>query len=97
MFKNKRFITKGYQNKIPIEIQILLFQLIDSLEEESEMDYLQVFELSIANNKLQKVEHRMEVPTYHKEYFIEIDNPVNNKVFIIDDGFCTTAMLSEEY
>ena len=40
MFQNKRFLTRGVQAEIPIELQLFLWNCIDQLPEER--DYFQV-------------------------------------------------------
>ncbi len=59
-------------------------------------DYLQVFSLSV-NGDSQRIKHSQEVPEYCKEYVITIENPVTEKVFVIDDTTHSTMILAEEY
>ena len=59
-------------------------------------DYLQVFSLS-ADGEKQIVKHTQEVPVYNKEYVFEFENPVAEKIFVIDDETHTTMLLAEEY
>ena len=97
MFENKRYITRGFQQEIPLELQLIIFQLIDESKTKSKMDYLQVFELVSENEFIQKLEHRSENPKYNKKYRFPFSNPISVKIFVIDDGVHTTAMLAEEY
>ncbi len=97
MFENNRYMTRGFQDTIPLELQITIFQLIDELKMKSKMDYLQVFQLEAENEFIQRVEHRSETPEYKKKYRFVFTRPVTAKVFVIDDGDHTTAMLPEEY
>ena len=47
MFDNPGYNTIGIQQKLSIELQIILWTLIDSRKaENAELDYLQVFELN---------------------------------------------------
>ena len=100
MFTNKRYITCGISNAIPEDIQLALWSMIDNFRTSTdiEVDYLQVFRLSIQNGK-QKIIHRQEEPVYCNEILIAfIWNPVENaKIFVIDDGEHSTMMLAEEY
>ena len=100
MFTNKRYITCGISRAIPHEIQRALWGMIDNLRAGTniEVDYLQVFRLSIQNGK-QKIIHRQEEPVYCNEILVAfIWNPVENaKIFVIDDGAHSTMMLAEEY
>lgn len=97
MFENKRYVTKGFQDTIPLELQLTIFQLIDELKMKGKMDYLQVFDLTGESGLIQRIEHRSESPEYKKRYRVAILQPVTAKVFVIDDGDHTTAMLAEEY
>ena len=90
MFQNKRFLTRGVQAEIPIELQLFLWNCIDNLPEER--DYFQVFALKEIDGK-QHIHHFSEQP----EYMIDLDNPVNQKVYVIDDIDHSTMLLAEEY
>ena len=86
MFNKERYLTRGISNEIPLEIQILLWSMIDKLNVKK--DYLQVFE----------IEHRQEVPKYKSDIVVKnvgISSKV--KIFVIDDGEYSTMMLSSEY
>ncbi len=54
MFQNKRFLTRGVQAEIPMELQLFLWNCIDQLPEER--DYFQVFKLDVSNGK-QHIHH----------------------------------------
>ena len=94
MFQNKRFLTRGVQAEIPMELQLFLWNCIDQLPEER--DYFQVFKLDVRNGK-QHIHHFSEQPKYSKEYMIDLANPVNQKVYVIDDTDHSTMVLAEEY
>ena len=93
MFK-KRYITKGAQSEIPIELQIFMWNCIDSMPEPK--DYLQIFRLSSSDGK-QMIVHEQEQPEYKKEYLLSLDKPVTAKVYVIDDGDHCTMLLADEY
>ena len=42
MFNNKRYLTKGIDESIPLELQLFMWNCIDRMPEPK--DYLQVFE-----------------------------------------------------
>ena len=65
MFNGKRYLTKGVDLTIPLELQIFMWSCIDNLKVEK--DYLQVFNLSVFNS-IQRVEHKQEVPEYQNTY-----------------------------
>ncbi|WP_222838854.1 DUF960 domain-containing protein [Ilyobacter polytropus] len=90
-------MTRGFQQEIPLELQLTIFQLIDELNTKGNMDYLQVFQLEAENEFIQRLEHRSESPEYKKKYRFVFTRPVTAMVFVIDDGDHTTAMLAEEY
>ena len=82
MFQNKRFLTRGVQAELPMELQLFLWNCIDQLPEER--DYFQVFALKEIDGK-QHIHHFSEQPEYSQDYMIDIANPVNQKVYVIDD------------
>ena len=97
-FKNTRYITKGIENKIPLYLQLIMWDLIDKMEV-AEKDYLQVFKLSKEADK-QKIVHSQEVPEYTKEYsFNKVPDSdlIITKIFVIDDVTHSTMLLASEY
>ncbi|MBE6861230.1 MAG: hypothetical protein E7499_08160 [Ruminococcus sp.] len=94
MFNNSRYLTKGVQEKISLELQIFMWECIDNLSEPK--DYLQVFNLSVVGS-LQRITHTSENPEYKKEYLIPSEKPIPEKVYVIDDGDHSTMLLAEEY
>lgn len=101
MFDNERFMTKGIQDNISLELQLFMWSCIDTLKwKEKEVDSLQVFELSIEKRNdiiFQNLEHRQEAPEYKKVYKIPSKAAINEKIFVIDDGSHTTMILAEEH
>ena len=96
MFNKETYLTRGISNEIPLEIQILLWSMIDKLNVKK--DYLQVFEIEPIDANLLKIEHRQEVPKYKSDIVVKnvgISSKV--KIFVIDDGVYSTMMLSSEY
>jgi len=101
MKKIERYMTRGIQADIPMEIQLFLWNLQTEIRKNSkEIDYLQVYDLEIENGN-QKVRHSSEEPEYEKEYVIQVEEPVTAKIFIVEDDFSTylveTMLLAEEY
>ena len=95
MFTSPRYATRGVTTTVPLVLQIILWDLIDSMEVE-EKDYLQVFRLT-ANGTTQHVTHSQEQPEYSKEYLFPSEEPITAKIFVIDDETHTTMLLAEEY
>ena len=100
--KNNRYITKGVENQIPLELQSFLWNYIDKLKEQGKvLDYLQVFELKEQRADdifYQNIEHRQEVPEYKKTHKIIEKEMINATIFVIDDeSSAVTMMLAMEY
>ena len=101
MFGNNRYITKGVQQEVPLELQLFMWNCIDTLKEQGqELDYLQVFELTKERADdvfFQRIEHRQEVPKYSMTYRLFPKEMVNARIFVIDDGSHSTMMLAKDY
>lgn len=93
MFKKARFLTRGVQSEIPVELQIFMWNCIESVPE---ADYLQIFRLEPMGT-MQKINHEQEQPQFKREYLIPTDHPITAKVYIIDDGEHSTMLLANEY
>ena len=63
----QRYLTRGIDNKIPLDVQLCMWDIIDKLAEPK--DYLQVFRLSIADG-MQVIHHTTEQPSVDKTYLI---------------------------
>lgn len=94
MFSNQRYLTRGVQAEIPFELQLFMWECINTIPEPK--DYLQVFHLSISGGK-QKIIHKQEQPSFKREYLIPTDKPITTKVYIIDSDEYSTMLLAEEY
>ncbi|MBQ3161987.1 MAG: DUF960 domain-containing protein [Oscillospiraceae bacterium] len=94
MFNSNRYLTRGVQTEIPSELQFFMWECIDQLPEPK--DRFQIFRLTIQDDK-QHVSHESEQPEYHKEYDIDTANPIEAKIYVIDDETHCTMLLAEEY
>ncbi len=47
MFQNNRYLTRGVAEKIPLELQLLMWNALEVIPEPK--DYFQVFRLSVLN------------------------------------------------
>ena len=94
MFSSKRYLTQGVQSKIPIELQLFMWECIDSMPEPK--DYFQVFRFRAVDN-FQCITHITETPEYQKKYKFASSNPITAKVYVIDDETHSTMLLAEEY
>jgi Protein of unknown function (DUF3230). len=101
--KHSRYVTRGVIETIGPDIQSALWSIIDrDLNEGKEMDYLQVFSLSIVHaggQVYQRIRHRQEKPERKRTYDLSgIREPVSGvTVWIIDSGTYCTMLLPEEY
>ena len=95
MFQNSRYLTRGVQDTIPLELQFLMWNALNAIPEPK--DYFQVFRLSVLNG-IQCIEHEQEEPPFKREYLLPtIETPITEKVYIIDDGDHSTMLLAVEY
>ena len=67
MFNNKRYLSRGVNDTIPIELQLFLWACIDQLPEPC--DYLQIFDLEQVGS-MQSITHRSEQLEYRKVYLL---------------------------
>ncbi|MGL5639514.1 MAG: DUF960 family protein [Cetobacterium sp.] len=97
-FKSTKYITRGIQSKLPFEIQLLLWNMIDVMNVEKK-DYLQVFKFKIIdkNNHVVQIEHSQEEPKYKNTIEIILNITDDTTVFCIDDISYSTMLLAEEY
>ena len=95
MFTNSRYLTKGISSELPLNLQILLWSMIDTLL--IEKDYLQIFNIKIVRGNLVEITHSQEKPSYKHtiQAVAEIDRDM--KVYVIDDGEYSTMLFAEEY
>ena len=104
MFDNQRCITCGVQSTLPPAIVSFLWSLIDDLRQSKHnIDYLQVFNLyeatDAAEKPIQVVWHSQEEPQYDAFYTLCLpeSEPIQAKIFVIDDTSHSTMLLAEEY
>ena len=94
MFTNKRYLSRGVDDTIPIELQLFMWACIDQLPEPR--DYLQIFDLEQVGN-MQSITHRSEQPEYRKVYLLLSEKPITEKIYVIDDSTHSTMILASEY
>ena len=97
MFDKGKYITRGVADKVPLSLQLLMWQMIDSLPVTK--DHLQVVRLVPKDLKLHIV-HLQEQPPYKTELDIAISRDelnVSADLFVIDDGDLATMLRTEEY
>lgn len=100
MFKQEnRYVSRQVNENVPIQLQILMWSMIDSLKGKKELDYLQIFRLKVKGSKV-LIEHEQEVPPYKEQYEVEKSKfPIEHdmKIYAIDSVTYSTIILAEEY
>lgn len=101
MFEGDKFLTRGVDDTIPLELQLFMWEAIHNMP--APKDYLQVFELKVEKG-LQVIHHTSEQPAFDMTYILTTAaNPVSAKIFVIDDYYAdedkhlSTMLLAEEY
>ncbi|MDU2896982.1 MAG: DUF960 family protein [Clostridium sp.] len=100
MFKQEnRYVSRQVNEVVPIQLQILMWSMIDSLKEKKKLDYLQIFRLKVKGDKV-LIEHEQEVLPYKEKYEVEKAKfPIGNdmKIYVIDSVDYSTMIFAEEY
>ena len=100
MFKQeKRYVSRQVNENVPMQLQILMWSMIDSLKGKKELDYLQIFRLKVKGDRV-LIEHEQEIPPYKEEYELEkakfsIDHDM--RIYVIDSIDYSTMIFAEEY
>lgn len=97
MFKKEnRYMTREIAENLPVEIAMLLWELIDNLT--IEKDYLQVFEINPIGVEVLEIVHKQEVPKYEASVYIQ-NGLIKDKlkIYAIDSIEYSTMMFSNEY
>lgn len=109
MFKDKkvRYMTKAIQEEVPAAIQLALWGLIDArVEENAELDYFQIFELSPSKDgKEQVVLHRQEVPLWENKSRFALSSPLigsevtpfTGKIWVLDQQEYQMMLFPSDY
>ena len=98
---DKKYITIGIKEQIGIDIQLFMWNEIEKrINLKKELDYLQVFNISIINEdkRIVKIEHTQEVPEYKNTSMLKGKEIMTNlKVFVILEAEYATMLLTSEY
>ena len=96
MFTNKRYLTREVADRVPLEIQILMWNLVEEIE--GEKDYLQVFEVIPNGREFVEIIHKQEIPETTSNYIVKnVGIETEMKLYIIDNGQYSTMMFCHEY
>lgn len=95
MFTNERYVTREVAERVPIGIQLLMWDLVEKLEER---DYLQIFELTPKGSEIVEIIHKQEIPEVMSIYKIK-NNEIKDemKLYVIDNGEYSMMMFTYEY
>ncbi len=99
MFNGKKYVSRQVNEIVPMEITILMWNMIDELKSKMDLDYLQIFRLKKKEGKV-IIEHEQEVPPYKEQYnlqqsHVSIEHDI--KIYVIDSIDYSTMILAEEY
>ena len=102
--KINRYITRGVSEHLSLDLQILLWHMIEERENPPQTDYLHIFRLQEDENIL-SITHEQEQPPYKLEYhytnYVKNQNALPKKVYVIReddvDDFYYVMLLPEEY
>lgn len=103
MFNKEKYITSHANEILPLALQITMWKSIDQWRAtNTSLDYLQVFELSseiVSGKLIQVITHSQEQPEKTETIRIECEGcePVNDKVFVIDDVEYATMLMASDY
>ena len=98
-----RYITSGINQRLPEEIQRMLWISIDAriLFEKEKVDYLQVFTFKKLEDNVLAIYHEQEQPqlrnVHYTGYREEYKDFIDDKVYIIDDETHSTMLFAYEY
>lgn len=103
--KVHRYMTKGIQESLPIEVQFFLWELQMNLRAtKKDIDYLQVYRLStiVKDYKTyQVINHEAEKPKHSAMYFLKTKIYIKDKIYIItdhhEDSLVETMLFASEY
>lgn len=92
-------MTRAIAEELHPEIAVKLWRLIDAKKQQNvELDYLQVFELTKSSGK-QAIIHRQEEPERRAFHIIPLYEtvPVTRTVWCIDNGETEMMLFPEDY
>ncbi|ASA24914.1 DUF960 family protein [Paenibacillus donghaensis] len=101
-FDSQRYVTRGVNNELNPELQLLLWALLDEqIQSNVQMDYLQVFDLTTENegsHMVQKIIHSQEQPKRIKSIsYSGVNTPLHGiTVWIIDSDEYVTMLLPHQ-
>ena len=98
-FKNKRAITPGIIESVPVHLVVFMWEMIDnmSIEEKSCYQFFTLRVIGEGDAQSQVIEHEQEQPEYHSPIvYIPFGPYWEGKVYVIDDGTASVMCLPQE-
>lgn len=98
--RKPKYVTKAVSEEISVEIQALLWRLMDILaaKRKERMDYLQVFEISATKKHIHIVNKQEKPPIQEKFVFGNVSIVTKNVVvWIIDDHEKQVMLFPSDY
>lgn len=100
--EKKRYETRGINERLPVDYRFLLWTLIDEAGKNMQLDYLQIFQFQLEENEkgemVQIINHCQEEPEFAHTYeFLLTDIPIEEEIYVIDDGVQCTMLFASEY
>ncbi len=95
----KRYMTRAIGEEVHPEIATILWKLIDAKRQQNvDLDYLQVFELSVQDGK-QAIIQRQEVFEMRSLHILPIHQtePITSTIWCIDSGETEMMLYPEDY
>lgn len=97
----EKYSTKGIQERIPFDIQILCWNAYEQTKLDGDYDYLHIFKFQAIEPEEEGFNclliHETEVPKYYKRYKLNlIEGGINAKVYIMDCNDYEVMLLAEE-
>lgn len=99
-FNGNKYITANADRRIPLDVQVRIWDSIESAQYETRMDYLQVFEIKQEKDTISVI-HRQEQPAYSRIFRMKA-NVGDVLVYVIssfdeNSNEYSTLMMSEDY
>ena len=101
--REKRYVTGGVDERIPLDLQRLMWTSIDMrmLFANEKIDYLQVFTFKKIDGEILALHHTQEQPprlnVTYIEYREEYQDVLEETIFVIDGGDHSTMLFAYEY
>jgi hypothetical protein len=102
LFSGNKYVTHHAHDVLPVELQLLLWDLIEVARRKVQLDYLQIFHLEEVkegnmNAGHQRIVHIQEEPSYRLKINVSINSPITGKVYVADERTHATMMMAEDY